>query len=62
MVDFQPLEPKGDGKDFNELHHLQETEPTIFQRGIVLYAEREVVPFGEKLRAVPLSLWWAGER
>jgi len=51
-----------DGKDFKGLRHLQETEPTIFQRGIVLYAGREVVPFGEKLWAVPLSVWWAGAR
>ena len=51
-----------DGKDFKGLRHLQETEPTIFQRGIVLYAGREVVPFGEKLWAVPLSVWWARER
>jgi predicted AAA+ superfamily ATPase len=51
-----------DGKDFKGLRHLQETEPAIFQRGIVLYSGREVVPFGEKLWAVPLSIWWAGER
>lgn len=51
-----------DVKDFKGLRHLQETEPAIFQRGIVLYAGREVVPFGEKLWAVPLSIWWAGER
>lgn len=51
-----------DSKDFKGLRHLQETEPAIFQRGIVLYAGREVVPFGEKLWAVPLSVWWAGER
>lgn len=48
-----------DGKDFKGLRHLQETETAIFQRGIVLYAGREVVPFGEKLWAVPLSVWWA---
>ncbi len=48
-----------DSKDFKGLRHLQETEPGIFQRGIVLYAGREVVPFGEKLWAVPLSVWWA---
>lgn len=51
-----------DGKDFKGLRHLQETEPGIFQRGIVLCAGREVVPFGEKLWAVPLSVWWAGAR
>lgn len=47
------------GKDFKGLRHLQETESAIFQRGIVLYAGREVVPFGDKLWAVPLSVWWA---
>jgi len=51
-----------DGKDFKGLRHLQETEPGIFQRGIVLYAGREVVPFGENLWAVPLSVWWAGHK
>ena len=38
-----------DGKDFKGLRHLQETEPDSFQRGIVLYSGREVVPFGENL-------------
>lgn len=47
-----------DSKDFKGLKHLQETETAIFQRGIVLYSGREVVPFGEKLFAVPLSMWW----
>lgn len=47
-----------DGKDFKGLRHLQTTEPSIFQRGIVLYAGREVVPFGENLWAIPLSVWW----
>jgi predicted AAA+ superfamily ATPase len=51
-----------DGKDFKGLRHLQETETAIFQRGIVLYGGREVVPFGENLWAVPLSVWWAPER
>jgi len=50
-----------DGKDFKGLRHLQETESTIFQRGIVLYAGRELVPFGENLWAVPLSMWWSGQ-
>jgi uncharacterized protein len=49
-----------DSKDFKGLRHLLETESAIFQCGIVLYAGREVVPFGEKLWAVPLSVWWAG--
>lgn len=43
----QPAKPSArrpsqrkDGKDFKGLRHLQETEPTAFQRGIVLYAGR----------------------
>jgi len=48
-----------DGKDFKGLRHLQETEPERFLHGIVLYAGREVVPFGDSLWAVPLSVWWA---
>ena len=51
-----------DSKDFKGLRHLAETEPATFQHGIVLYAGREVVPFGDKLWAVPLSLWWAGSQ
>jgi len=51
-----------DGKDFKGLRHLQETEPDTFMRGFVLYAGRELVPFGEKLWAVPLSMWWAALR
>ncbi|MEY4592534.1 MAG: hypothetical protein RIR18_1429 [Pseudomonadota bacterium] len=49
-----------DGKDFKGLRHLQETEPDKFQQGIVLYTGNEVIPFGEKLFAVPLSVWWDG--
>jgi len=46
-------------KDFKGLRHLQDTEPAIFQRGIVLYAGRELLSFGDKLWAVPLSFWFA---
>lgn len=49
-----------DSKDFKGLRHLQATEPSIFQRGIVLYAGRDVVPFGENLWGVPLGVWWVG--
>lgn len=35
-----------ESKDFKGLRHLQETESGIFQRGIVLYTGREIVPFG----------------
>ncbi|MDR1935881.1 MAG: ATP-binding protein [Candidatus Accumulibacter sp.] len=45
--------------DFKGLRHLQETEAERFRRGIVLYTGNEVVPFGQKLFAVPMSAWWA---
>jgi hypothetical protein len=32
-------------------------EGDCFLRGVVLYAEREVVPFGDKLWVVPLGVW-----
>lgn len=47
-----------DSSAFKGLRHLQETEPDKFQRGVVLYGGRELVPFGQDLWAVPLSLWW----
>jgi predicted AAA+ superfamily ATPase len=46
-------------KDFNGLRHLKETEAQSFQRGIVLYSGRDVVPFAADLFAVPLSMWWS---
>lgn len=51
-----------DGRDFRGLRHLWDTESTVFLRRIVLYAGREIVPLGQKLWAVPLSVWWAGVR
>ena len=48
-----------DGKDFRGLRHLQGTEGTVFRRGIVFYAGRELIPFGKDLWAVPMSFWWA---
>lgn len=47
-----------DAGDFKGLRHLKESEPG-FQRGIVLYCGREIVPFAADLLAVPLSMWWA---
>ena len=51
-----------ESKDFKGLRHLQETERGSFLRGFVLYAGREMVPFGEKLWAMPLSMWWSALR
>lgn len=50
------------GSDFKGLRHLQESRQGLFQRGIVLYAGREVVAFDANLFAVPLSMWWAQEK
>lgn len=41
------------------LRHLKETEPAAFQRGVVLYGGRELIPFATDLFAVPLTMWWA---
>ena len=46
-------------KDFNGLRYLKETEPHAFQRGILLYSGREVVPFGADMFAIPMSVFWA---
>lgn len=48
-----------DRSDFRGLRHLQDTEAQAFHRGIVLYAGREIIPFSDRLFAVPLSMWWA---
>ena len=46
-----------DIKDFKGLLHLRETEAKKFSNGYVLYAGHEVIPFGDKLWAVPLKIW-----
>lgn len=46
-------------RDFKGLQHLKDTEPARFQRGVILYCGREVVPFGGDLFAVPVSMWWS---
>ncbi|MES2091435.1 MAG: ATP-binding protein [Pseudomonadota bacterium] len=43
--------------DFKGLRHLQETESDRFDRGVVLYAGDQIVPFAANLYAVPLSIW-----
>lgn len=44
--------------DFKGLKHLQNELGSNFVRGIVLYPGKEVVPFGPKLHALPLSALW----
>lgn len=44
--------------DFKGLRELQKATGDDLQCGVVLYAGKDVVPFGEKLFAVPVSALW----
>lgn len=46
------------GSDFNGIKKFQTIIGEKFARGIVLYDGEEVVPFGEKLLAIPISALW----
>jgi hypothetical protein len=45
-------------RDLRGLQSLAETLGSAFHRGIVLYTGAEVLPFGPKLWAVPVSALW----
>jgi predicted AAA+ superfamily ATPase len=45
-------------KDFKGLQNLSETLGDAFHRGVVLYTGTEVLPFGPKMWAVPVSSLW----
>jgi uncharacterized protein len=45
-------------KDFNGLKVLQEVTSNNFVCGVVLYSGKEIVPFGDKLFAIPISTLW----
>jgi len=47
-----------DSADFKGLREFQAATGDDFQCGIVLYAGREIVPFGEMLFAVPFAALW----
>jgi predicted AAA+ superfamily ATPase len=46
------------GDDFRGLRHLQERLGSDFLVGLVLFTGPETLPFGERLRAVPVSALW----
>jgi predicted AAA+ superfamily ATPase len=46
------------GTDFKGLRYLAERLPKRFHRGVVLYTGDELVSFGPRLQAVPLSALW----
>lgn len=46
------------GKDFSGLRHLQAQAGSAFRAGVVLYAGRESLSFGPRLKALPLTALW----
>jgi hypothetical protein len=50
------------GDDFKGLADLADTTGKRFVRGIVLYRGTTIVPFGDKLWAVPLASLFAAEK
>lgn len=46
--------------DFGGLRALADAAGKAFVRGVVLYTGEQLVPFGERLWAVPLAVLWAG--
>lgn len=50
------------GDDFRGLRHLAERLGSKFLAGFVLYTGEQVLPFGDKLRALPMAaLWMLGD-
>ncbi|HUR08642.1 MAG TPA: hypothetical protein VM347_39310 [Nonomuraea sp.] len=49
------------GDDFRGLRHLADRLGAKFRAGFVLYTGEQALPFGERLRALPMaSLWMLG--
>lgn len=46
------------GGDFRGLRALQEDAGEAFHRGVLLYTGDTVVPFGERLHAMPIRALW----
>ncbi len=46
------------GEDFRGLRHLAERLGPRFRAGYVLYTGEQVLPFGERLRALPMAALW----
>jgi hypothetical protein len=47
--------------DFGGLRALAEACGDRFTFGVVLYDSADIVPFGDRLAAAPLSTLWSGE-
>jgi predicted AAA+ superfamily ATPase len=50
--------PRAD--DFRALEHLREVAGQTFLRGVLLHGGSDVLPFGDRLLAVPFSALWSG--
>lgn len=48
--------------DFAGLRALAEVAGRSFVQGVVVYSGGEIVPLGDRLRAVPITALWAGRR
>lgn len=46
-------------RDFAGLRHLEEMLGDRFIGGVVLYAGRESIPFGPRMRALPIDALWS---
>jgi hypothetical protein len=46
-------------RDFGGLKRLASVSGASFMQGILLYSGEQALPFGEKLRAVPIAALWA---
>jgi uncharacterized protein len=57
-VEVKATSSVGEG-DFRGLKRLRELLGPRFHSGVVLYDGEHVLPFGERLLAVPLSALWA---
>ncbi len=47
-------------RDLKGLRYLEREYPDSLVRGVVLYGGDEVVPFSERISAVPMSASWTG--
>ena len=47
-------------RDFDGLRELRDAAGRVFTRGVVLYTGEQLLPFEDKLWAVPLGALWAG--
>lgn len=44
--------------DFRGLHHVADRVGDDFIAGVVLYTGTQTLPFGDRMRAVPISALW----